>query len=113
MLKKTVEKELNKQINAELWSAYLYLSMSSYFESINLSGFANWMLMQTQEEVNHAMRIYNYVIERGGRVLLDAIEKVETEWKSPLHVFKETYKHEQKVTRLIEHLVDVAEKEKE
>jgi len=113
MLKPKVEKEINKQINAELWSSYLYLSMSSYFESINLSGFATWMIMQAQEEVNHAMRLYNHVIERGGRVLLEAIEKVPTEWKSPLHVFEETYKHEQKVTSLIEHLVDVAEQEKD
>jgi ferritin len=113
MLKKTVEKSLNKQINAELWSAYLYLSMSSYFESINLSGFATWMIMQAQEEVNHAMRIYNHVIERGGRVLLEAIDKVPTEWGSPLEVFQETYQHEQKVTSLIENLVDIAEKEKD
>ena len=113
MLKEKVEKAINKQINAELWSSYLYLSMSSYFESINLSGFANWMIMQAQEEVNHAMRLYNHVIERGGRVLLEEIDKVPTEWKSPLHVFEETYKHEQKVTSLIEDLVDVAEQEKD
>jgi len=113
MLKKTMEKALNKQINAELWSAYLYLSMSSYLESVSLSGFANWMIMQSQEEVNHAMRIYNYVIERGGRVILDPIDKVETSWDSPLEVFQETYKHEQKVTSLIENLVDIAEKEKD
>jgi len=113
MLKPKVEKAINKQINAELWSSYLYLSMSSYFESINLSGFANWMIMQAQEEVNHAMRLYNHVIERGGRVLLEEIDKVPTEWKSPLHVFEETYKHEQKVTSLIEDLVDVAEQEKD
>ena len=113
MLKPKVEKAINKQINAELWSSYLYLSMSSYLESISLSGFANWMIMQAQEEVNHAMRLYNHVIERGGRVLLEAIEEVPTEWKSPLHVFEETFKHEQKVTSLIEHLVDVAEQEKD
>ena len=113
MIKAKVEKAINKQINAELWSSYLYLSMSSYFESINLSGFANWMIMQAQEEVNHAMRLYNHVIERGGRVLLEEIDKVPTEWKSPLHVFEETYKHEQKVTSLIEDLVDVAEQEKD
>jgi len=113
MLKPKVEKAINKQINAELWSSYLYLSMSSYLESISLSGFANWMIMQAQEEVNHAMRLYNHVIERGGRVLLEKIEEVPTEWKSPLHVFEETFKHEQKVTSLIEHLVDVAEQEKD
>jgi len=113
MMKKTIEKAINKQINAELWSGYLYLSMSSYFESINLPGFANWMTMQAQEEVYHAMRLYNHVIERGGRVILSAIDKVPSEWKSPLHVFEETYKHEQKVTVLIEDLVDLSEKEKD
>ena len=113
MLNKNVEKAINKQINAELWSSYLYLSMSSYFESISLSGFANWMIMQAQEEVNHAMRLYNHVIQRGGRVLLEAIDSVPKDWKSPLHVFQETYKHEQKVTKLIENLTDIAEKEKD
>ena len=113
MLKPKIEKAINKQINAELWSAYLYLSMSSYFHSINLSGFANWMWIQAQEEVTHAMRLYNHVVERGGRVILEAIDKVPTEWKSPQHVFEETYKHEQKVTHLIENLVNLAEKEKD
>jgi len=113
MIKPKVEKVINKQINAELWSAYLYLSMSSYFESINLKGFATWMLMQSQEEVNHAMRLYNHLIERGGRVKLEAIDAVPTEWKSPLNVFEETYKHERKVTGLIEKLVDTAEQEKD
>jgi ferritin len=113
MIKKTIEHAINKQINAELWSGYLYLSMASYFESISLSGFANWMTMQAQEEVSHAMRLYNYIVERGGRVILTSIDKVPTEWKTPLHAFEETYKHEQKVTGLIEDLVDLSEKEKD
>jgi len=113
MLKPKIEKAINKQINAELWSAYLYLSMSSYFHSINLSGFANWMWIQAREEVTHAMRLYNHVVERGGRVILEAIDEVPTDWKSPQHVFEETYKHEQKVTGLIEDLVNLAEKEKD
>jgi ferritin len=113
MLKAKIENAINNQINAELWSSYLYLSMSSYFESISLSGFATWMIMQSQEEINHAMRLYNHIIERGGRVILEAIKKVPTDWKSPLHVFEETYKHEQKVTSLIENLVNIAEKEKD
>lgn len=113
MIKKNVEQAINKQINAELWSAYLYLSMSTYFDSISLSGFSNWMKMQAQEEVNHAMRFYNHLVERGGRVKLDAIDEVPTEWESPLHVFEETYKHEQKVTSMIEDLVDLAEEEKD
>jgi ferritin len=102
---------LNEQVNAELYSAYLYLSMESYFKSQNLNGFANWMLVQTQEEISHAMKIYNFIDERGGRVLLKAIEGPPTEWDSALAVFKETYTHEQKVTSLINNLVDLAIKE--
>ncbi len=113
MLKVKIEKAINKQINAEIWSGYLYLSMSSYLESIGLSGFANWMWIQSREEMSHAMRLYQHVIERGGRVILEAIDKVPTEWKSALHVFEETSKHEQKVTGLIENLVDISEKEKD
>lgn len=113
MIKQKVEKEINKQINAEMWSGYLYLSMSSYFESIGLSGFANWMWIQAREEMSHAMRLYSHIIERGGRVILGEIDKVPVEWKSPQHVFEEVYKHEQKVTGLIEKLVDIAEKEKD
>lgn len=113
MLKSKIEKAINKQINAEMWSGYLYLSMSSYFESIGLSGFAHWMWIQAREEMTHAMRLYHHVIERGGRVLLEPIDKVQTEWKSPLHVFEETYKHEQKVTALINDLLDLSIQEKD
>ena len=113
MLNKNIEKAINKQINAELWSGYLYLSMSSYFESISLKGFANWMWIQAREETTHAMRLYNYVTERGGRVILTAIDKVPTQWNSPLSVFEETYKHEQKVTDMINDLVNLAIKEKD
>ena len=113
MLKKNIEKTINQQINAELWSSYLYLSMSTYFESISLSGFANWMRIQAEEELTHAMRFYFYVVERGGRVTLTAIDKVPTEWKSPLHAFEETYKHEQKVTSLINDIANLAIKEKD
>ena len=113
MINKKVEKAINKQINAEMWSGYLYLSMSSYFQSISLPGFANWMWIQAREEMSHAMRLYQHIIERGGRVKFEAIDKVQIEWKSPEHVFEETYKHEQKVTKMIENLVDIAEKEKD
>jgi ferritin len=113
MLKPIIEKAINKQINAEMWSGYLYLSMSSYFESVGLKGFANWMWIQAREEATHAMRLYNHVIERGGRVILSAIDKVPTKWKSPLEVYEETYKHEQKVTGLINDLVNLAIKEKD
>lgn len=113
MLKTKIQDALNQQINAEMWSGYLYLSMSSYLESIGLAGFANWMWIQAREEMSHAIRLYDHVIERGGRVILKPIDKVPNEWASPIHVFEETYKHEQKVTALINDLVDLAEKEKD
>jgi ferritin len=113
MFSKKLENAINKQINAELWSAYLYLSMSAYFESINLSGFANWMRVQAQEEVNHAMKFYNHIIERRGRVLVSAIAATPTTWKSPLSTFDEAFKHEQKVTGMIENLANIAAAEKD
>ena len=105
--------ELNRQVNAELYSSYLYLSMAAYFESINLKGFANWMKIQAQEEVTHAMKFFDYINERGGRVTLDTIKKPPAEWKSPLDVFENTYKHEVNVTKMINSLVDLAIKEKD
>src|SRR5512136_2174478 len=112
-LSKKIETIINKQINAELWSAYLYLSMSAYFESINLGGFANWMRVQGQEEVEHAMKFYHHIIERRGRVILSAIDAVPTSWKSPLHAFEEAFKHEQKVTEMIENIATIAAAEKD
>ena len=113
MLSEKMLEELNKQINAELYSAYLYLSMSAYFEASNLKGFANWMRVQAQEEITHAMRFFDYVNERGGVVKLTAIKQPPTEWKSPLDVFETTYKHEVKVTGMINGLVNLAMKEKD
>jgi ferritin len=99
---------LNKQLNAEIYSAYLYLSMSAYFQSVNLSGFANWMRVQWQEELAHGLKFYDYVNERGGRVVLQAVEAPPSEWDSPLAVFEHVYEHEQKVTGMINKLVDLA-----
>jgi len=113
MISKKMEKALNEQVNAELFSAYLYLSMEAYFKSMNLNGFANWMRVQTQEEVAHAMKIYGFIDERGGRITLKAIDGPQTEWDSPLAVFKDIYKHEQKVTSLINNLVNLAIEEKD
>ena len=113
MISKKMEDALNEQVNAELYSAYLYLSMESYFKSENLNGFANWMRVQTQEEVAHAMKIYDFINERGGRVTLKTIEGPQTEWDSSLAVFTAAYEHEQKVTGLINDLVDLAIKEKD
>ena len=113
MISKKMEQALNEQVNAEMYSAYLYLSMESFFKSLNLSGFATWMRAQTQEEMMHAMKIYDFIIERGGRVLLKPIEGPQTKWESPLAVFEAVSKHEQKVTGLINNLVDLAIVEKD
>ena len=113
MISKKMEKALNEQVNAELLSAYLYLSMEAYFKSLNLNGFANWMMVQTQEEVSHAMKIYEFIDERGGRITLKAIDGPQTKWDSPLAVFKAVYEHEQKVTSLINDLVNLAIEEKD
>jgi len=113
MLKQSIEKKLNEQVNAELFSSYLYLSMSAYFEDLSLVGFANWMKVQAHEELTHAMKIYDFIHERGGKVTLEAIDKPENKWKNVLHVIEETYKHEQLVTSLIHNLVEISIKEKD
>jgi len=108
-----MEEALNGQLNAELYSAYLYMSMAAYFESINLAGFANWMKIQVQEEMFHAQKFFNYINERSGRVIMRAIEKPETDWETTSDVFEHTYKHEQKVTSLINDLVELSRSEKD
>jgi len=108
MLKENVLGALNSQLNAELYSSYLYLSMEAYFESIDLSGFANWMRAQAQEELMHSMKFYDYIVRRGERVTLSAIEGPQIDWDSPLEVFEHVYAHEQKVTGLINDLVDLS-----
>ncbi|MGZ7119631.1 MAG: ferritin [Methanobacterium sp.] len=108
MLKERVLKALNSQLNAELYSAYLYLSMEAYFESMDLAGFANWMRAQSQEELMHAMKLYDYIVRRGERVSLTTIDEPQFEWDSPLAVFEHVYAHEQKVTGLINQLVDLS-----
>lgn len=113
MLKSNIEKALNQQVNAEFYSAYLYLGMSTYFESLSLPGFANWMFVQYQEEVSHALKIFHFVNERGGKAELFTIEKPLQDWSSPLNVFEASLKHEQHVTNLIDNLVDLAIKEKD
>ncbi len=113
MLKEKMQEALNKQVNAELYSSYLYLSMTAYFESTGLKGFANWMRVQAQEELMHAMRIYDHINERSGRVMLESIDNPPYKWDSPLSVFEDTYKHEQVVTGMINGLVDLANLEKD
>jgi ferritin len=108
MLDKEMEEAINKQLNAELYSSYLYLSMEAYFETIDLSGFARWMRAQAQEELTHAMKFYDYLVTRGARVTLTEIETPPTEWESTLAVFDHVYKHEKLVTGLINKLVDLS-----
>ena len=111
MLSKKMEDALNEQINAELWSAYLYLSMGMQFSANGMPGVANWFRIQFQEEQAHATIFMNYVNARGGRVVLKAIDAVPTDWSTPLEAFKDTLKHEQKVTALINNLYALAEEE--
>lgn len=104
MLNEKMEKALNEQINAEMWSAYLYLSMANYCHSKGFSGAANWFEIQFKEEQDHAMRFKNYIQARGGRVILAPIAEVKTEWNSLLEVYQDTLEHERKVTSLINNI---------
>lgn len=113
MISKTMEKALNTQVNRELYSAYLYLAMSSYFETVNMKGFARWMRVQAKEEQEHALKIYDYILARGGTVSLLEIEAPKAKWSSAGKVFDEVYAHEQKVTAMINGLVDLAIREKD
>ncbi len=108
MIQEKMQEAINDQINAEIFSAYLYLSMSAYFQNEGYTGFAKWMELQAAEEFSHARKFYNYIYERGGRVTMKAIEAPETEWSGILDVFEATLKHEQKVTELINNLVDIS-----
>lgn len=108
-----MEAALNEQINAELWSAYLYLSMAMQFENAGQSGVANWFKVQFKEEQAHAEIFMNYINQRGGRVTLRAIDAVPTEWATPLDAFRATLEHEQKVTAMINNLFAMAEAEKD
>lgn len=111
MINNKIQDAINAQINAELWSAYLYLSMSMHFEAEGHKGIANWFYVQYQEENAHARIFMNYINQRGGHVELKAIEAVPTEWKDVLDAFESTYAHEQKVTALINNLFALAEQE--
>ena len=108
MINKRVEEAFNIQINAELYSAYLYLSMAAYFEAQNLPGFANWMRVQFQEEQFHAFKMFDFVNERGGRVILTKIDGPKVEWENVVDVYEEVLAHEQHVTSLINNIMDIA-----
>ncbi|MBT8507178.1 ferritin [Methanomicrobiaceae archaeon CYW5] len=104
---------INEQIKWELYSAYLYLSMSSWFESIGLKGFANWERIQAMEERDHAMKFYTYVLSRGGRVIFQSIDAPPSEWESPLAAYEFQLSHEKTVTARIENLMNIAIEEKD
>jgi len=104
---------INDQINAELYSSYLYYAMAAYFEDKSLGGMANWMRIQAQEELVHAVKFFDFVNERDGRIVLEAIEKPPVEWESPQAAFAAAYEHEQSVTARINDLVTLAEELKD
>lgn len=113
MINERVGSILNEQINKEFYSAYLYLSMSAYFSDLGLLGFANWMRIQAQEEQAHATLIYDFLIDRGARVVLTAIDAPQNNWQNSLDVMEEVLKHEVYVTGLINNIISVAEEVKD
>jgi ferritin len=113
MLSDNMNSQLNNQINSEMFSSYLYLAMSGWFMSLGLSGFAHWMRVQAKEETFHAEKIFDYIYERGGKVILDSIDRPESQWNSPVAVFKEALKHEVMISGMINNLVDLAISEKD
>ncbi len=108
MLKKVMQDALNKQITKEMYSSNLYLAMAAYYHSINLNGFANWMRVQAQEEMGHALKIFDYVLDRGGMVQIGEVASVPSEWESPLNGFEEALKHEEMISESINQLADLA-----
>jgi ferritin len=113
MIKEKMQKALNKQLNEELYSSYIYLSMAAFFESENLSGFSHWMRIQSQEEYMHAMKIYDYIHRADGKVTLQKIDAPKSSWKTPQDVFQDQYKQEQEVTKSINEIVDLSIEEKD
>jgi len=107
---KNLEKLIQEQIRNEWHSAYLYLSMAAYFESINLDGFAHWMYKQAGEEQTHGKKMFDFLIDRGVKVVLQAIPQPETDFASPVEVFEKSHAHEQKVTGMINAIADAADK---
>ena len=113
MLSAKLQDALNRQINAEFYSSSLYLSMAAYFEDEDLKGMAHWMRIQSAEETGHALRIFDFINNRSGRVTLAAIEAPKTEWKSVVDAFEDAYKHEQKITGMINDLFNLAAAERD
>jgi ferritin len=113
MLSKKVEEAVNAQMNREFYSSYLYLSMSAHFESNNLKGFAHWLRIQANEELDHGLKFFDYLTQRGGHQTFRAIDAPPNKWKSLKAVFDDAYKHEQKVTKYIAELVDLAQSDRD
>ena len=113
MMDKKLEQAFNVQLNKELYSEYLYLAMKGIFAELKLTGFVNWLDVQVQEEKAHAMGMYDYVLERGGKIVLEAIDKPEIEGSTPLEIFEQVLKHEEFVTSRINALMDVADEVKD
>jgi len=113
MISKKMQDALNNQLNAELFSSYLYLAMSAHFENTNMKGFANWMSKQSIEEYEHAMKFYAYINNVGAKVDLKTIEKPKSKWTSPKQAFEEALAHEKKITKMINNLADLALTEKD
>lgn len=113
MFSKAVQESMNEQIKNELYSAYIYLSMSAHFEAANLPGFAHWMRHQSEEEIDHAIKFFDFINDRNGRVELRAIEQPPVEWGTPLEIFETALNHERKVTGMINNIYEIAQKEKD
>ncbi len=113
MISDKMVQHLNAQLNAEFYSGYLYLQMAAYFDEKNLAGFAHWMKIQAKEEFSHGMKIYSYINDRGGKVLLEAVEKPRSDYASVQEIFEQTLSHEQKVTKSIDDLVELAIEERD
>ena len=109
MLNPRLEEALNKQLNAEMYSSYLYLSMAAYLHAADMEGFAHWMYIQSQEEMMHTMKFFQFINDRDGRVVLDELPAPPSEWNGALDVFEATYKHECDVTESINNLADLAD----
>jgi len=113
MFSKTMLAEMNEQVKHELFSAYLYLSMAAHFETANLGGFASWMRLQAAEEQEHAMKFFDYILDRGGKVALQAIDGPQVDFGTPIDVFEKVLAHEQHVTALIHKLYAQAVKDED
>lgn len=113
MIKKEIEQALNEQITREIFSSLLYLSMAGYYKNQNLNGFANWMFVQAKEEMDHAMKMFHFLLDRGGKTKVGKIDDIQNEWPSPLQAFEAALHHERFITENINKIAELAIKEKD